>query len=149
MVLSVTELRPAGGGAMPAGFAAAESGIAAFDMALVVGGVDLGPRAWVEQVEPRLPGIPMVAVVPTFMQPEVAPYVRTGQLEALLGTLRDDAAYLRAAGAPGGPRDATAVVGALPMLVGLLVALAFIGRAVFAHRRGLAGSKAHEPGEAA
>jgi hypothetical protein len=144
MVLSVTELRPAGGGPMPAGFVDAASGISAFDMAVVVGGLDLGPRAWAEQVEPRVPEIPIVAVVPTFMHPEVAPYLRTGQLAALLGTLRDDAAYLRAAGAPAGVRDATAVVGALPMLLGLLVALGFIARAVFAHRL-RSGGATHEP----
>jgi hypothetical protein len=149
MVLSVTDLRPAGGGTMPAAFAAAGSGIAAFDMALVVGGVDLGPRAWAEQVEPRVPELPIVAVVPTYMHPEVAPYLRTGQLAALLGTLRDDAAYLRATGAPAGLRDATASVGALPMLVGLLVAMAFIGRAVFAHPRASGHPRAHEPEEAA
>jgi hypothetical protein len=75
-----------------------------------------------------------VAVVPTFQHPEVAPYLRTGQLAALLGTLRDDAAYLSAVAAPSGIRDATAVPGPLPMLLGLVVALALIVRSAYGNR---------------
>jgi hypothetical protein len=149
LVLSVTNLRPAAD-TTPAAFAGVTGGIAAFDMALVVGGADIGPRSWVEQVEPRVPELPIVAVVPTFLHPEVAPYLRTGQLAALLGTLRDDAAYLRAVAAPAGVRDATSAPGSFPMLVGLLVALGFIGRAVYWHRLGIgARAAAHEPGEEA
>ncbi len=148
LVLSVTDLRPAAGTA-PASFAAVAGGIAAFDLALVVGGVDIGPRTWAEQVTPRLPDLPIAAVVPTFLHPEVAPYLRTGQLVALLGTFRDDAAYLLAVGAPSGVRDATSSPGELPMLLGLLIALAFIGRAVASHRPGLGTAAAREPEEPA
>ena len=43
---------------------------------------------------PACPRLPMVAMAPTFAQPELAPYLRTGQLVALLATVRDDAAYV-------------------------------------------------------
>jgi hypothetical protein len=134
MVLSITDLRPAPGASIPPDFAATSAGISTFDLALVVGGADLGPRAWAEQVAPRVPELPIVAVVPTFQHPEVAPYLRTGQLAALLGTLRDDAAYLSAVAAPSGIRDATAVPGPLPMLLGLVVALALIVRSAYGNR---------------
>jgi hypothetical protein len=149
LVLSVTELRPTTGTAVPVAFAAAPDGIAAFDLALVVGGADMGPRTWAEQVAPRVPELPLVAVVPTFQHPEVAPYLRTGQLAALLGTLRDDAAYLRAVTAPDGVRDATSIVGALPILLGLIVALAFIARAAYDHRLGFGAGSAPEREEPA
>jgi hypothetical protein len=149
LVLSVTELRAGADATAPLAFAAISRGIAAFDLAVVVGGVDIGPRTWLEQVAPRVPDLPIVAVVPTFQHPEVAPYLRTGQLSALLGTLRDDAAYLLAVGAPRGVRDATSAPGALPMLLGLLIALAFIGRAVYAHRFGFGPPPPAEPEEAA
>lgn len=149
LVLSVTDLRPAAGTTAPAVFAATASGIAAFDLVIVVGGADIGPRTWAEQVAPRVPELPIVAVVPTFLHPEVAPYLRTGQLAALLGTLRDDAAYLRAVGAPDDVRDPTSAPGALPMLLGLMVALAFLARAVYAHRLGFGAPPAPEPEEPA
>ena len=149
LVLSVTDLRPVSGATVTQAFSAASAGIAAFDMALVVGGSDIGPRTWAEQVAPRVPDLPIVAVVPTFLHPEVAPYVRTGQLTALLGTMRDDAAYLSAVRAPSGIRDATSAAGALPMLVGLLVALVFIGRAVYAQRLGFGTPPAPEREEPA
>ncbi len=147
MVLSVTELRPATGADPPSGFAPTTGGIATFDLTLVVGGADIGPRTWVEQVAPRVPDLPIVAVVPTFLHPEVAPYLRTGQLAALLGTLRDDAAYLSVAAPSVGVRDARAAAGALPMLLGLVVALAFIGRAAYGYRSRSARPSSPEPGE--
>jgi hypothetical protein len=114
-----------------------------------VGGADIGPRAWVEQVAPRIPELPIVAVVPTFLHPEVAPYLRTGQLAALLGTLRDDAAYLSAVAAPAGVRDATSAPGALPMLLGLVVALALIVRSAYGRRGSPATPSTTEPVEPA
>lgn len=144
LVLSVTNLDvPGTNDPLPAAFSAAAGGIAAFDLALVVGGVDIGPRTWVEQVAPRVPSLAMVAVVPTFMHPEVAPYLRTGQLDGLLGTLRDGVAYADASG-QGGEAPA-----GLPMLTGMLVALGVIGRAVWALRRGHSPEPAADEEEAA
>jgi hypothetical protein len=133
LVLSVTDLAPGAGAALPPGFAGASDGIAAFDLVMVVGGVDMGPRSWVEQVSTRLPDLPLVAVVPTFMHPEVAPYLRTGQLEALVATVRDGAAFSEGSAHAPGPASA------LAMLAGMLIALAFVGRALWAFRRGDAG----------
>jgi hypothetical protein len=95
-------------------------GIGAFDLILLVGGSDIGPRSWVEQVGTRLPETPMVAIAPTFAQPELVPYLRTGQLDGLLATIRDDASYVQST-ATGG------VIGDLPssfaLRIGMLVAL--------------------------
>lgn len=108
-------------------------GMAAFDVALVVGGGDLGPRTWVEQVGTRLPALPIVAIAPTFAQPELAPYLRTGQLAALLATLRDGAAYAAAVAGDGAQptvrnEPPERVPSALAMLIGMLLALAVLGR---------------------
>jgi hypothetical protein len=113
----------------------AGGGLAAFDLAVVVGGIDLGPRSWVEQVGTRLPELPMVGVAPTAFQPELAPYLRTGQLTALLATLRDAAAYAArvAADRPAPAAGETApdrVPSSLAMLVGMGLALVALGRAL-------------------
>lgn len=107
------------------------SGLAAFDLVLLVGGTDFGPRAWVEQILPRLPDLRLAAIAPTVLQPELAPYRRTGQLAALVSTLRDSVAYLELVrddpAAPpdtsGGDRSADAAA----MLVGMLAALVILG----------------------
>jgi len=92
------------------------------DLAVVVGGNDIGPRSWVEQVAPRVDGLPIVAVTPVVLLPEVEPYRASGQLAALLATPRQGAAYRAAiaTGAGDGP-PATA------MALGLLVAIAWLG----------------------
>ncbi len=51
------------------------TGIGAFDAVLVIGGNDLGPRSWIEQVAPRIEEIPFIAVTPTVLLPEVQPYL--------------------------------------------------------------------------
>lgn len=71
----------------------ATEGIGAAQAIAVVGGNDLGPRSWVEQVLPRLPDRPLLAVTPTVLLPELRPYLGSGQLDALLGTPRDGATY--------------------------------------------------------
>jgi hypothetical protein len=126
--------------------------MAAFDMALLVGGIDVGPRSWVEQVGTRLPDLPMVAVAPTFAQPELAPYLRTGQLVALLATVRDGAAYAAAVAAdrptplPDEPqRDR--VPSSLAMLLGMLAALLVIGRQLAGSLPALAARAPAEPAE--
>jgi hypothetical protein len=98
-------------------------GIGAFDLVLIVSGSDLSARSWVEQVGARLPDLKMAAIAPTFLAPELEPYLGSGQLVALLATLREGIAYAEAIGG-----DAIATPGSapapLPMLVGMLVALA-------------------------
>ena len=118
-------LRPGMSGSMAALIAQRGGGIGAFDCIVVVGGADIGPRSWVEQIGTRLPSVPMVAIAPTFAQPELAPYVRSGQLAALLATTRDDAAYVDRIGASAAEDQPPST---LAMLVGMLVALVVLGR---------------------
>jgi len=131
MVLLVGDALPAGAsGAMADTVAERGGGLAAFDMAVLVGGSDVGPRSWVEQVGTRLPQLPMVGIAPTFAEPELAPYLRTGQLVALLATVRDDAAYVEALGEDGDHTGSDALPSAAAMLLGMLVALVVLGRAM-------------------
>jgi len=107
-----------------------DEGIAAVDAVIVIGGNDLGPRTWIEQLQPRMERVPFLAVAPATLLPELQPYLAGGQLTGLLGTPRDGAAY-----------RATASLGALdriaagdepptlPILAGMLVAIAFLGQA--------------------
>ncbi len=111
----------------------AANGITAFDAIVVVGGNDLGPRSWIEQVAPRIEPIPIAAITPSVLLPEVVPYLASGQLVALLGTPGDGAAYRATAEVgslerlvePGGPRP-------LPILIGLLLAVGVMGQALVA-----------------
>jgi hypothetical protein len=141
MVRLVGDALPAdAAGRMAEAVSAGGGGIGAFQMVLLVGGTDIGPRSWVEQVGTRLPGLPMVAVAPTFLQPELAPYLRTGQLVGLLATVRDGAAFTGAVGDPtnDGPPSP------LAMLVGLLVAIAVLGRQLLGSLPGLSAGSAAE-----
>jgi hypothetical protein len=121
-------------------------GIGAFDMVLIVSGSDISARSWVEQVGSRLPELLLVAIAPTFLEPELEPYLRSGQLTALLATLRDGVAYVEAvadsAGSSPGP-----IPGALPMLVGMLAAIAVLAEAAFRRfaRRGGRRPKGRAP----
>ena len=105
-------------------------GIGAFNMVLIISGSDISARSWVEQVGTRLPALPMVAIAPTFLDPELEPYLRSGQLTALLSTLREGVAYVETVSAGSGSAPGP-VVGPLPMLVGLLAALAVLAEAAF------------------
>ena len=105
----------------------AESGVGAADALLVVGGIDLGPRSWIEQLLPRVDALDVLAITPTVLLPEVQPLLATGQIDALLSTPRDGAAYRedvaldRAARfAETGPDPAGAV------LLGLLISIAVL-----------------------
>jgi hypothetical protein len=94
-------------------------------LGLVVGGNDLGPRSWVEQVAPRVESLELIAVAPSVLLPELVPYLESGQLRALLATPRDGAAYL----------DSTDVAGVdgpspLAVMVGMLAAAGVLGGAV-------------------
>jgi hypothetical protein len=100
----------------------AGGGVAAFDLAIVVGGGDIGPRSWVEQVAPRAPGLPIAAIVPGVQRPQLEPYLVSGQLAELIAGPRavaaaagDDETLERAAGA---------VVLGLFVAIGLLLAAA-------------------------
>lgn len=109
----------------------ADGGFDEVDAILVIGGNDLGPRSWIEQVVPRIDELPVVAIVPAVLLPEVAPYVATGQLEALLATPRDGAAYRAAitldAGARLLPDDGPSVAA---ILAGTVIAIAVLGQAL-------------------
>jgi hypothetical protein len=132
MVRLVGDALPAGAtGGVADAITERGGGLAAFDLALLVGGTDVGPRSWVEQVGTRLPQLPMVAIAPTFAQPELAPYLRTGQLVALLATVRDDAAYVDSRGAGGDTATAAdAPPSAAAMLLGMVVALVVLVQAL-------------------
>lgn len=108
----------------------ADEGIGAIHAILVVGGNDLGPRSWVEQVRPRVGELPILAIAPTVLLPELQPYRESGQLAALLGTPRDGAAYRD--GAELGPLERLREArepGAAAVLVGLLIAVLVVGQA--------------------
>jgi hypothetical protein len=158
MVRAVTSVLPADAeGSLADLIREADGGMAAFDLALVVGGGELGPRTWVEQVGPRLPSLPIAAIAPTFAQPELAPYLRTGQLVALLATLRDGAAYA-ASVHPTASAETDRVPSALAMLFGMVVALGVLGRSLASGvwgapgapgKRGLAYAGPPRPGASA
>jgi len=123
-------------------------GIGTFGAVLVIGGNDLGPRSWIEQVAPRIGDVPFVAVTPTVLLPEVQPYLASGALRAVLGTPREGAAFretlelgnLERLTDPTEPRP-------LPVLIGMLVAVAVLGQALGARAIDyLRASRSREPG---
>jgi len=107
-----------------------KGGVGSFRLALVIGGADIGPRSWVEQVQPRVPDLPIAAITPSLLLPEVLPYRGSGQLIALVGTLPAALAYgrqvsARAAGfGPGTFTDRSPNNGAI--VFGMLVAIAVL-----------------------
>jgi hypothetical protein len=143
MVRLVADALPAGAaGRLADAISAGGGGIGAFQMVLLVGGTDIGPRSWVEQVGTRLPDLPMIAVAPTFLQPELVPYLRTGQLAGLLATVRDGAAYIRdvevdVPTASSTDRQGHGSPSALAMLLGMLVAIAVMARQLLGSLPGL------------
>lgn len=105
-------------------------GTAAIDALLVVGGNDLGPRSWIEQFTPRVGGLPVLAITPTVLLPEIQPYLDSGQLDAALTTPRDGAAYREAVRL--GPLERLrepVETSPLAVLVGLLLAIGVLGQA--------------------
>ncbi|MBW3612261.1 MAG: hypothetical protein KY392_00210 [Chloroflexi bacterium] len=109
----------------------AEGGFDRVDAILVVGGNDLGPRSWVEQVAPRVDDVPILAVAPTVLLPELIPYTATGQLEALVATPRDGAAYRASVDLENGQRlvpDEGPSVAAL--VVGILAAVLLLAQSL-------------------
>lgn len=109
----------------------AGEGLAEVEAILVVGGNDLGPRSWVEQVAPRIGDVPMLAIAPVILLPEIRPYLATGQLDALVATPRDGAAYRESVDLGGFERLApTDEPSSAAVLVGLVVALLVLGSAL-------------------
>jgi hypothetical protein len=105
----------------------AQSGLEGLGLALVIGGNDLGPRSWVEQVRTRAPSLPIAAVTPTVLLPELTPYLATRQLEGLLGTVADGAAYrLQHAAGDGAASADDPRPAPLALLAGVLVAVALL-----------------------
>lgn len=105
-------------------------GIGAFDMVLIVSGSDISARSWIEQVGTRLPDLPLISIAPTFLDPELEPYLRSGQLTALLATLREGIAYAEAVSA-GSATSPGPTPGPLPMLIGMLAAIGALAEAAF------------------
>jgi hypothetical protein len=115
-------------------------GLGAFNLALIVAGVDIGPRSWVEQVGTRVPGLPLAALTPTTLRPELEPYMASGQLAALLGTLRDNAAYASSVQTPAGGRPPSSLAIMVGMLAALVVLLQAGSRGIGARvRRAVTG----------
>ena len=107
----------------------ATEGTGAVDALLVVGGNDLGPRSWIEQFTPRVGELPVLAITPTVLLPEIQPYLGSGQLDAALTTPRDGAAYREAVAL--GPLERLrepVEPSALGILVGLLAAIVVLGQ---------------------
>lgn len=129
LVRSIASILPAAAtGALADEIRQRGGGIGAFDLVVVISGSDLSARSWVEQVGSRLPKLKLAAIAPTFLDPELEPYLGSGQLVALLATLREGVGYAEAIGgdAVAGPASTPAP---LPMLIGMLVALAALGEA--------------------
>lgn len=106
-------------------------GIGAFDAIVVIGGNDLGPRSWVEQVMPRIGDVPLLSVTPIVLLPEVEPYLAGEQLAAGLTTPRDGAAYRESLELGNLSRLVESTEPRpLPLLLGMLVALAVLGQAL-------------------
>lgn len=104
----------------------------ALDGLVVVGGNDLGPRTWIEQFLPRV-DVPLVAVAPTVLLPELQPYLAGGQLDGLLATPRDGAAYRASLDLENLSRFADErEPSTLALLVGLIVALGALGHGLLA-----------------
>lgn len=128
---------PAASGALADAVRAAGSGIEAFDAVLIVGGGELGPRSWVEQVATRVPDVPLLAIVPTSLQPQSIPYRATGQLAGLVAGTREGAAYVVAVR---DDPDATPArvaeeitdgpPSAIPIMTGILLSVLLLAEAV-------------------
>lgn len=130
LVALTRELGPEPVGGVLAGLPSAEE-LTDVGTALVIGGNDLGPRSWVEQLAPRVEGLEIIAIAPTILLPELGPYLASGQLSALLATPRDGATYR--ASAELGPLERVsepAEPSSLAIVLGALAAVLILGQAV-------------------
>lgn len=138
LVRSVSSILPASAeGPLADAIRGAGGGIEAFDLVLVVGGVELGPRTWIEQVATRIPDVPIAAIVPTVLQPQAQPYRATGQLVALVAGVRDASAYVEqvrddpaATTARPADRVTDQPPSAIPLVLGMLVTIVLLADAV-------------------
>ncbi len=124
---------------------ASGASVGAFDAVLVIGGSDIGPRAWVEQVGPRVPGVPLLAIAPSIALPQASPYLATRQLAALVVGARQVADYVAIVRDDATPTEARAAVritdlppAAFPVLLGIVLTLLVLAEA--AARPGAAGT---------
>ena len=124
---ALVQLANAMDGARPLAGPSGDVELEAVALAVVVGGNDMGPRSWVEQVGPRT-DVPMVAVTPSVLLPEVEPYRASGQLAALIATPRQGVTYRASIdlGATAALGDATGP-SPLATLVGLVAAIGYLG----------------------
>ena len=99
-------------------------------LALVIGGNDLGPRSWVEQLAPRVPELGLAAIAPAILLPELQPLAASGQLDALVAT-PGDGADLRAQ-LPAAADGADAGPSRLALLLGMLAAIGVLATSVLA-----------------
>lgn len=108
-----------------------DGGAGAIDALVVIGGNEIGPRSWVEQFLPRVEPMPALAVAPSVLLPELLPYADSGQLDSLLATPGDGAAYRSSVSVGRLDRFLDAAPPrALPVLLGLLLALGVVGVAL-------------------
>ena len=108
-----------------------DGGADAIDALVVIGGNEIGPRSWVEQFLPRVEPMPALAVAPSVLLPELLPYADSGQLDSLLATPGDGAAYRSSVSVGRLDRFLDAAPPrALPVLLGLLLALGVVGVAL-------------------
>jgi hypothetical protein len=144
LVAGVTSIVPEdASGALAAALREAGPGIGAFDAVLVVGGTELGPRSWVEQVATRLPELAMFGIAPTSLLPQTVPYRASGQLAGLVAGAREVAAYVavvRDDPSTGTVQGAAQITdeppSSLPVLIGLLLTLVLLADAVASRWRG-------------
>jgi len=101
-----------------------------YDGIVVVGGNDLGPRSWVEQVLPRASGVALLAVTPAILLPEVRPYLATGQVDAAVITPGEGAAYRGGLELEGSALLESREPSVLAVLIGMLAAVAMLGQAL-------------------
>ena len=130
LVALTRELRTEPVGGVLAGLPSGEE-LTDVGTALVIGGNDLGPRSWVEQLAPRVEGLEIIAIAPTILLPELGPYLASGQLSALLATPRDGATYRTTAEL--GPLERVsepAEPSSLAIVLGALAAVLVLGQAV-------------------
>ena len=140
LVAGVTSIVPAeADGALANALREAGPGIGAFDVVLVVGGNELGPRSWVEQVGTRLPDVPIVGIAPTSLLPQAVPYRTTGQLAGLVVGAREVAAYVVAVRddpAAGAAQLTDTPPSSIPLLIGMLMTLLLLADAIASRWRG-------------
>jgi hypothetical protein len=120
--------------------ALSQSGLKGLGLAIVVGGNDLGPRSWIEQVRTRAPSVPIAAITPTVLLPELTPYLESGQLAGLLGTVADGAAYrAQLAGTlPAAIEGEARPPNPLALVAGILLAVVVLGQSAAAALAGAA-----------